>query len=200
MQAIVLLLVLPLIILNMLGAIVGGLWLLFRGEWALVGFGILYMIAGPFLLSLALLPGMALAAPAAITADRHPIVAFVIALPAVIWTFAVIAFSCIWSFQASAYRLGEAPLPHMLWGYAVALAPWMYMAERERRSGGSDGTAVPVFFAQLGTISMAIATIVNPSDTSLARLLAWFLPFTLIGIVLQVVMAAIQVAAYRQRY
>ena len=36
MQAIVLLLILPLIILNMLGAIVGGIWLVFRGEWALV--------------------------------------------------------------------------------------------------------------------------------------------------------------------
>ena len=202
MQAIVLLLILPLIILNMLGAIVGGIWLVFRGEWALVGFGILYMIVSPFILSLALLPGIAFAAPAVMAAERHPVVGFIVGIPAIVWQFAVIALSCVWSFQASAYHLGEAPFPHILWGYAVALAPWAYMAGKERQSSGPepDGTAVPVFFAQLGTLSMAVGTAMNPADTSFGRLLVWFLPFTVLGIVLQLIMAALVSAAYRHRY
>jgi hypothetical protein len=200
MQAFFLLILIPIILLNFLGGIIGGTWLALRGEWALVGFGILYMIAAPFLLSLALLPGMAVGVPAVMTMRRHPFVGLALGIPSMVWTFAVIAVSCVWSFTAAAAHLSESPIPHMMWGYAIALAPWMYMANKERRSGTQDGTTVPIFFAQLGTLSMAAAAMINPGDTSFVRLFAWFVPFTILGILLQLLMAAVEAATQRARY
>lgn len=197
MQAIIFVLFVPLILLNMLSGLVGGIWLAFQGEWALVGFGVLYMIIAPFFLGLAMLPSLAFGAPAAMAAERnHPIVAILVGLPAIIWTFAVIALSCVWSFEAAAVRANDALIPHVLWGYAVALAPWMYMASKEDRAG--SGTSVPIFFAQLGTISMAIATLTNPDDTSFLRLLMWFLPFAVAGLCVQLLAVVLTAVSYRR--
>src|SRR4051794_30045324 len=107
MQAFLLLILIPIILLNFLGGIVGGIWLTLRGEWALVGFGVLYMIASPFFLSLAMLPGMAVGVPAAMTMRRHPFVGLVLGIPSMVWTFAVISVSCVWSFTAAAAHLAE---------------------------------------------------------------------------------------------
>ena len=44
----------------MLSAIIGCVWLAIIGEWYFIGFGALLIIASPYLLSILMLPGLAI--------------------------------------------------------------------------------------------------------------------------------------------
>ena len=60
----------PLMILNMLGGIVSGIWLIILGEWGAVGTGLIFFSVSTGLLGLAILPAMLFAAPAALCAAK----------------------------------------------------------------------------------------------------------------------------------
>ncbi len=55
MEAIMLLAAVPLMILNMLGGLVGGIGLAIQGHWSLLFGGIAWLVIGGFALSIALL-------------------------------------------------------------------------------------------------------------------------------------------------
>jgi hypothetical protein len=200
MQAVLVVLIIPLIALNFLSGLAGGIWLAFRGEWALVAFGVIYMIIAPFFLGLALLPGIVFGGPAVLLANRkHPMLACILGIPAVAWTFIVMMVSCLWVFLPAVHNASQSVLPHVLWGYAMAVSPWMYMASKEQRVG-DNSAAIPVFMTQLGTIAMSIAVLLNPEDASVGRLLFWFLPFTILGIAIQMFGVAVAAGAERRRF
>ena len=185
MQALVLLLFAPFIILNMLGGVVGGVWLVILGEWRLLAFGILYMICGALMVGLLLLPGMLFAAPAAMAAERRKfILTAFLGVPAIGWTFAVMTVSCVLVFSTVVSHIEGSLIPYVLWAYAAAMAPWSYMASVKSRSG-NDTASIPLFCCQLGTISMIVAVFRNPYESDFWRLFWWFLPFAALGIAIQ---------------
>lgn len=200
MQAIVLLLVLPFILLNMLGGLCGGIWLAILGEWRLVFFGILYMMGGSFLISFLLLPGMAFAAPAAMAAERRRFVlTAILGVPAIGWTFAAMTVSCVLISAAIGRHIEGSPIPYLLWAYAAATAPWSYMASAEARSG-NDSASGPLLFCQLGTISVMVALLRNHYDTDFWRLVWWFGPFAVLGFVIQFSMVVMAGFASKRAY
>jgi hypothetical protein len=187
MKGIFFLILAPLMILNMLGGIIGGIWLAFLGEWSTLIFGIAYMVVGALAISVLLLPAMALAIPVAALGERSIIAALLLGIPSLIWTFAVMAVSCAWVFGGITATPEGTLIPYFLWGYATAIAPWSYMASKERDNSYS---AASVFFAQVGIIAMMVAVWVNPYDTTIWRLLYWMAPVMIVGMVLQLVMVA----------
>jgi hypothetical protein len=188
MKGVFLLLLVPLVILNFLGGVIGGVWLAILGDWSTIFFGIAYMALGAIGLSVLLLPGIALAAPLAFMSERNIVGAIIIALPSLFWTFGVMAVSCAWAFSRSTSSHEGWLMPHFLWAYATAIAPWSYMASKEPQDSSAG---VSVFFAQIGTISMMVAVWIDPTDTSMWRLLYWIAPFMLIGMALQLTMATL---------
>jgi hypothetical protein len=74
MAALVLLLTLPFVILNFLGGIVSGVWLAILGEWWAIGYGVLSLFVSTFILSLVLLPGVAIATPAMMLLEKGRVV------------------------------------------------------------------------------------------------------------------------------
>jgi hypothetical protein len=151
MKSLFFLLMAPMLVLNLLGGLVGGVWLAILGDWSTLFFGIAYMVVGAFALSLLLAPAMLLALPMAALGERRAFAAALIGLPAMIWTYAVIAVSCAWVFRGITMTPQGSLIPYLLWGYAAATAPWSYMASKE----GNDGhSGVAVFFASLGLIAM----------------------------------------------
>jgi hypothetical protein len=58
MQALIALLVLPLMLLNVLGGIVGGIWLIVLGEWGALGVALIAIVFGAIICSFALMPGI----------------------------------------------------------------------------------------------------------------------------------------------
>ena len=191
MEAIMLLVALPLLVLNLIAGLAGGVGLAFQGEWGLLFSGLAYSVGGPFLLSIAMLPGMIFVPLTVWAADRgNTLLAVMSAIPSMVWTYIVVAVSCIVSF-AMIVRGSEGEFFHLLWGYSVATAPWSYMAQKDKQSG-NDNSTVLMFFVQMGTASMMVAAFADPYDTSPARLATWFLPFMGLGLLAQLFIAWVE--------
>lgn len=190
MQALMAIIIIPLILLNFAGGIVGGVWLAIRGEWSVIGLGILYMIATPLALGLAILPGLIFAAPAAALMERrHIFLGGLVALPALAWTYAVLGGSCLLvvAYTSAAWD-GEAMLAYLLWAYAVAMAPWAYLAQKDEQAG-QRGSGATLFFAQVSIVSMGIGTLLNGAPLYWTELILWCGPPIALGLLLDWVLA-----------
>lgn len=182
MESIVKLALIPIILLNFFSGLVGGVWLLFEGQWAMVAFGFLYGFVGVMALSLILLPGMLFAIPAATAFERNrPTLAALLGAPSLTWTLLVLTASCVFIFSRIA-TIGDGGIPFLLWGYSVALSPWTHMASKE--ASDSPATGATAMAAQLGVVSMMVATVVNPLETQFDRLVWWFAPFPILALLL----------------
>ena len=127
---------------NILGPFVAGIWLGFLGEWALIGFGVGYMIVGAMVVSLLLLPGLALvAAAAALEVRGNRVGALLASVPALLWTYAVVLGTSvlIMNFIGESIPRYENAIPYLLWGIVVAAAPWSFLAAKDAQAGNSDG-------------------------------------------------------------
>ncbi len=126
-------LILPFLLLNTFGAIVGGIWMAVLGEWVKVVVGILVLIAGTFIIGLALLPQMLFGVPAikAFESGKKPLAGFLCSLN-VLYLSLVIGAWCIASLTFFTDSVeGVARIPALLWSYAIALGPWQYLARKE---------------------------------------------------------------------
>ena len=193
------LLVLPFIILNMLAGLVGGAAMLFQGEWTAFFLGLAWMLVGAFALSLALVPGMIFLPIVKWAAERESMPLMLIAgIPAMIWTYVVIAISCVVVFAAIINNSGVG-LFQMLWGYAAATGPWSFLARKDAEAG-NDQASMPAFFSQLGVIAMMVATFINPDGTDFFTLIYWFAPVLGIGLVLQLFVLWVETKNARRGY
>src|SRR5262249_25053208 len=95
MQAIFAIFQLPIMLLNVFGAIGAVIWLLVIGEWRWVVAGILTIILAPFLLGLALLPSVALGVPAMYFVKRRiTILVYFFSLLSSIYIYGLISAWC----------------------------------------------------------------------------------------------------------
>jgi len=191
--------VLPFMLLNLLGGLLGGAGMLIQGEFGLFFLGLGWLLIGAFAISFALLPGMIFAPIVVWAGERGNTPLMVLAaVPAMAWTYIVMAVSCVSIFGAMVQD-SDAGIFHMLWGYAAATGPWSYMAREEAKTG-NDNAAMTSFFAQLGVISMMIATFIEPAETAFYRLIYWFAPLLIIGLLLQLCIAWVDTRNARRGY
>jgi len=162
-------LLLPIILLNFLGGIVAGIWLIVAGQWALVVGAFISIIVSYWILSLLLAPTLLIAAPLAWAAKRgHSVLIVILGALVNLWTNALMLLYGVGSFLFvfSHYEDGMR-LPYLLLAYAVATGPWLYMAQGESRSGDSgSGTTLPAFGLCLGSLAMMIVAVVYSGSTS----------------------------------
>ena len=191
--------VLPFMLLNFLAGLLGGAGMLFQGEFGLFFFGLGWSLIGAFAISFAMLPVMIFAPIVAWAGERKNTPLMVLAaVPAMAWTYIVMAVSCVFIFGAMVQD-SDAGIFHMLWGYAAATGPWSYMAREEAKTGNNNA-AMTSFFAQLGVISMMIATFIEPTETDFYRLIYWFAPLLIIGLLLQLIIAWVETRNARRGY
>ena len=183
MQSIMLVLMLPLLVLNLLAGVIGGIWLGLLGEWAILLGGAAYLFGGVFLIGVALMPGILFSVPAAKAAEDGKVLQSILfGLPAVVWTYAVVAATCILVFGRIVENIDwENRWPLVLWGYAVVTAPWSFLARKDAETG-NDNSSGTVFFAQLGTVAMMAVTVIEDRFVGLDALAVWFLPFICVGL------------------
>lgn len=144
----------PILLLNILGGIVGGIWLMIAGEWSLFIGGLLYMMFGAMIIGLLLMPSLLFAAPAAAFAEKRKYVLFFIfGLLGIAYTYGLIAVS---TYYISDIALSSQTAPlwaSLLWLYAVVLAPWQYMASKEQ---DNTSTGMTTFFLALGVFALMV--------------------------------------------
>ena len=184
MEALSLLFALPLMLLNLLGGLVGGIALLVQGEWRLVVGGLAYSFLGPFILSILMIPAM-IFLPLTMWAAKRDNMALAVlsAIPNILWTYLIVAVTCVFVFSRMVDGQ-EGDFFNVLWAYSVTTAPWSFLAQKDRQSGNEKSTTL-MFFVQLGAVAMMVATLLDSTDTSVSRLANWFLPFLVLGIVVQ---------------
>ncbi len=162
----------PLMLLNMLGGIASGIWLAILGQWGIIGYGIAMLFIGVFALCLLMMPGLLLAAPAAMLAEKeNKIGLYFFGFLSALYTVAVLTVWCVGIMYFFAQQANaNSYIPTLIWSYGAATGPLTYMAQKEMQGGGGEASLIATFFAQVAYIISAIIAI--------------FLPVTIIDIVI----------------
>lgn len=198
MEAVMLLVAVPLMILNMLGGLVGGIALAIQGEWGLLFAGIAWAFVAPFLLSIAMMPGMIFVPLSQWASERdNTVVALLAGLPSLVWTYVVVTASSILAFR---YVVGHSDTGflHLLWAYSVTTGPWSFLANKDRQAG-NDASTTLMFFIQMGTVAMMVVSWMAPFAPDVWTLTAWFLPFMVLGALAQLLGVWVNTRSARYR-
>lgn len=179
----------PIMILNLLGGIISGIWLAILGEWGEIFRGILFMVVSGFAISIALMPSLLFAAPAAMAIEKgKKLLGMFFGSLSVLYTIALMTIWCIWImwlFVSSATDSSLIPL--LIWSYGVALAPWMWLAQKDQQGGGGNEYSMfTIFFAQ---ISYILGMILFFLGATLGTIAVIFGAIMLAGGILQVIIA-----------
>jgi hypothetical protein len=187
LTAIITALSVPLMFLNMLGAIVSGIWLAVIGEWQSIGLGILFFIISTFLLSFALMPSLLLAAPAAWFAEKRKIfvVAFFATLSSAYTLGLVTVWCCLILFLFVKGATASSLIPRLIWSYGIATGPWSYMASKDRGEEGEGfASTIATFFAQLAYLIVMLLVLLSP--ITLFGASEVFAGFMLVALIIQI--------------
>lgn len=161
------LLSIPLMLMNVFGGIVSGIWLAFLGEWRLIFIGLLVAVSGTLPISIALLPSILFALPAAKLVERgYMALAVVLTVPSALYTVAVMSGWCYLVFSAAfTFAAERHAVPILLWSYGVATGPWTYMASKEDRGAEEPGVStLYAFFISLAYLLMIFIRLFGGAD------------------------------------
>ena len=163
MNAVIKIFFVPILILNVFGAIGSGIWLGILGEWVAIGIGIASMFIAGIALALALAPSVLIFGAAAYFYSRIRLFYYLFIL---LDNLYVIVILTIWCCGVLYYFMGmmnsENFLPMLVWSYSVATGPINWMAQKEEMASageGSPASAITAFFAQVGYILLMIAAV-----------------------------------------
>ncbi len=178
----------PIMILNLLGGIISGIWLAILGEWGEIFRGILFMVVAGFAISIALMPSLLFAAPAAMAIEKgKKLLGMFLGSLSVLYTVALMTIWCIWIMWLFVSSATESSLiPLLIWSYGVALAPWMWLAQKDQQGSGNEFSLFSIFFAQ---ISYTLGMILFFFGATLGTIAVIFGTIMLIGATLQVIIA-----------
>lgn len=145
----------PFVILNFASGIVGGVWLLFLGEWLLVVQVILLSIFVPFAQTILLLPTIPIGMLTIYFFDKSRM--FIGGTLAFINMFYVQAIGLGWAilvFLGMLTLANGGSFPYLLLGYSMAAGPYSYMASKE----GPDalGSFVAVWLVQFTYVTLVL--------------------------------------------
>lgn len=158
-EKLVMALAIPLAFLNILGGLIAAVWLAILGKWAVLGYGLLALFVGAFAISIALMPGMLLAAPAAVLYNKgNRAASYVFGFLGCAYTQSVLTGWCL---LILTFFVREADsksfVPILFWSYAMATGPIAYMAQKESQAGGGDFAVMSSFFVQVAYVLVLLA-------------------------------------------
>lgn len=142
----------PIVILNLVGGIVGGIWLAFLGEWKLIGIGILFPLASVFLvLPLLMIPAILISRIAVQFAEKNKFLFYLFGFLSQSYTNILIVATCVAAFFICSsfykgYNVGADYIPYALWSWGMALSPWQFFASKE---ADNEFTAISLFSVSL---------------------------------------------------
>ena len=155
----------PVIIaLNMLGGIMAGIWLAIEGDWWALGYGLLAIVVGHWIISLLLIPFFLLAFPGIKLFERgqaligrlvYAVASLYMLVVMFMWSTAVTATFATHSREAGLF-------PVLLWSYGVVTGPWTYLASKDQQGGSSNEfSVIAALFLQIGYILGATMFLFN---------------------------------------
>ncbi len=163
LEPIIELLGIPILILNVIGGIVGGIWLGFLGQWGLIGIGIILVFTSHFYLSILLLPGVGLSFLALYFYKNQSPLRHLFAFLYQLFTNVLIVGSCGLAFWiCTRYYEGATSLsliPYLLWSWGMALGPWRFFVSKEP---DNEFSGMTVFVASVLYLVFLISIFLGP--------------------------------------
>lgn len=177
-------LAIPLVVLNMFGGIISGIWLAILGEWGLIGYGILALLVSGMFLGLAMVPGLLFAAPAALMLEKgNKVGGYFFSLLSIIYTFGVLTAWCILVLIYYTEHANSASIiPVLIWSYGIATGPIVWLAQKELQSG-NEYAMITTFFVEVAYILTICAVLL--AKVSLLNVLVLFGVVMSIGLAVQ---------------
>ena len=167
----------PIMLLNVAGGLIGGLWLIIVGKWGLVLLAFIAGFFGTWILGLFLLPSMIFALPLVWAAKhKYNFLVLVFGALASLWTYIVMTFWCTSAFLFVLSNFdGGSIWPYLLLGYAISAGPWTYMASQEKNdpqgNGGYSAAEHGNAFVCFGSVLMMILALLGKSPETIVL---WF--------------------------
>jgi MFS family permease len=152
----------PILLLNFLAPLIGGIWLATLGEWRFIGIGVAYMLGGTLACGIAMLPGLPFAAAAASAAERGKgFLAFIVGLPALLWTLIIACGSCAYLIHFASEQIDyqNSAMPYMLWALSFATTPWDYLAMKDQQASHPNdvpSSGITATFLNMGCIAAVV--------------------------------------------
>ena len=141
---------------NVFAGIVGFFWLAIIGEWRIMGCGIVLSLVMPYLYSLVSLPTL-IVVPFLLSATEkgQRLLAAMLGLIVGFYEKGLLAAWVLIVFNF--FRRDAGPgtyIPFLMWGYATAMSPLIYMASKDLRAEESLGTMMGLILAEIAYLSI----------------------------------------------
>jgi hypothetical protein len=152
----------PIMLLNMVGGIVGGIWLAIIGEWRLIGIGLFLFFTFHWILSIIMIPSMLISRVALYFLEKKNKIAYLFGYLVQVYTNILIIGTCIFAFFiCSRFYNGDIDfnyIPYLLWSWGMALGPWQFFASKEPHN---EFSAVTLFSASIFYFLFLISIFIN---------------------------------------
>lgn len=143
----------PMVILNLLGGIISGIWLAVLGEWGEIFNGFIIIVGSGFLISIFLIPSLLFDITAANAMEKSKkIIGMFLGSLSILYKIALVTVWCISIMSLFISSANDNSLiPLLIWSYGVALAVWMWFAQKDQHAGVGEYSILSVF-AQISYI------------------------------------------------
>ncbi|MBD3155138.1 MAG: hypothetical protein GF368_00600 [Candidatus Aenigmarchaeota archaeon] len=153
----------PIMILNFVGGIIGGIWLAFLGEWTLIVIGVLFLFTSHWILSIFMMPNLLIAGIASqFYEKKNPLGHFFGFISQLYMNLLIISW-CIFAFLVCSHfysgEIGITYIPYLLWSWGMALGPWQFFASKEP---DNEFSAITLFSASVFYFLFLISIFISP--------------------------------------
>ncbi len=153
----------PIMILNFFGAFIGGIWLLFLGEWKLVLGALIFSFIFPSVYGLIVMPLLPLdfLMFKLIEKDKKKsamVIGFIANMLTTTVNLSWVVAAFIFVTRTFEHN-GNNPIPYVLYFWEIALGPFQFMASKEPPN--SIGTYVGLYLLQISYILLCVFYFLN---------------------------------------
>lgn len=156
----------PLILMNYLSGIVGGIWLAIYREWRLIFIGIALLVVSHVFIASLLLPARLLASFGMYLYKRKNPLFYLSGFLSHFYTNLLIVGTCAIAFFLCAHFYSGNSIieliPYLLWSWSIALGDWQYFASKDQHNGFS---ILAVFSASIFYFLFLVSIFVSPLMT-----------------------------------
>ncbi len=156
----------PIMILNMIDIIVGGIWLGILGEWRLIGIGVILLFTSHWIISILLLASVPLDGLGLYLLKKFKPLGLFIVYLSQLYTNLLIIGSCVLSLYICSVfyteDIGIGYIPYLLWAWGMALGPWQYLASKDQ---DNKFTLITLFSASAFYFLFLVSIFINPVIT-----------------------------------
>ncbi len=200
MMAIIQVLAIPILIVNMFGGLIAGIWLAFLGQWRLILLGVLLLFTSHFYLSILMLPGLIIAPISARLYEKKNPLAYLFIFFSQFYTNLLIIGWCLLSLSVCMHSYdGSSKLglvPYVLWSWGMALGPWQFFYSKEQNN---EFTGLTMFCATIFYLLLIVSIFIGQLPTLIVGILFSLVLLFVLPIFNMVIANRMQ-NSYQQRY